>query len=177
MDFETRVNVTVDEYLEMIRLKTAVLIASSLKLGALLANAPDKDACLFYEYGLNVGLAFQLQDDWLDVYGDPDVFGKKKGGDICANKKTFLLLKAMEACDPSNLEILNQWLLRSEFDPQEKIDAFIVIYDQTGVSVAAQNLMREYHDKALAALDEINLPSGEKNVLVLFAGEVMKRIK
>ena len=132
---------------------------------------------MFYEYGLNVGLAFQLQDDWLDVYGDPDVFGKKKGGDICANKKTFLLLKAMEACDPSNLEILNQWLLRSEFDPQEKIDAFIVIYDQTGVSVAAQNLMREYHDKALAALDEINLPSGEKNVLVLFAGEVMKRIK
>ena len=118
MDFETRVNVTVDEYLEMIRLKTAVLIASSLKLGALLANAPSKDANLFYEYGLNIGLAFQLQDDWLDVYGDPDVFGKKKGGDICSNKKTFLLLKAMEACDPSTLEILNQWLLRSEFDPQ-----------------------------------------------------------
>jgi geranylgeranyl diphosphate synthase type II len=92
MDFETRDDVTVDEYLEMIRLKTAVLIACSLKIGAILSNASAEDADLLYEYGIHIGLAFQLQDDWLDVYGNPDIFGKKQGGDICANKKTYLLL-------------------------------------------------------------------------------------
>ncbi len=177
MDFETRDNVTVEEYLEMIRLKTAVLIAASLKLGALLAYAPLEDANLFYEYGLNVGLAFQLQDDWLDVFGDPSVFGKKKGGDICSNKKTFLLLKAMEACDPINLELMNQWLMQSDYDPQQKIAAITEIYNETGVSEAAQNLMLHYHDNALVALDKIGLPAEKKNTLVSFAGEVMKRIR
>ena len=177
MDFETRDNVTVAEYLEMIKLKTAVLIASSLKLGALLANAPLADANLFYEYGLNVGLAFQLQDDWLDVFGDPDVFGKKKGGDICSNKKTFLLLKAKEACDPITLELMNQWMLRSDYDPQQKIAAITEIYNNTGVSEAAQNLMLHYRDNALVALDKIGLPAEKKKTLVSFAGEVMKRIK
>ena len=177
MDFETRDNVTVNEYLEMIRLKTAVLIAISLKLGALLANAPIEDANLFYEYGLNVGLAFQLQDDWLDVYGDPDLFGKKKGGDICANKKTFLLLKAMEASDPSTMDTINYWLLKSDCDTQQKIAAITDIYNQTGASEAAQNLMKLYHQKALDALDKIGLPAEKKKTLLSFAGEVMKRSK
>lgn len=177
MDFETRDNVTVDEYLEMIRLKTAVLIAASLKLGALLAGAPPEDANLFYEYGINVGLAFQLQDDWLDVFGDPDLFGKKKGGDICANKKTFLLLKAMEACDPSAMEVINYWLSKSDYDPQQKIAAITAIYNLTGASETAQNFMKLYHEKALDALDKICLPSEKKKTLVSFAGEVMKRRK
>lgn len=177
MDFETRDNVTVKQYLEMIRLKTAVLIASSLKIGALLANAKQADADLLYEYGINVGLAFQLQDDWLDVYGDPDVFGKKKGGDICANKKTYLLLKATAACDPLTLQQLNHWLLKSDFDPEQKIAAVTAIYDKTGVSEATRNLMRSYYDKALIALGKVAIPADQKNTLIAFAGEVMERIK
>lgn len=177
MDFETRDNVTVEEYLEMIRLKTAVLIASSLRLGALLANAPQTDADLLYEYGINVGLAFQLQDDWLDVYGDPDVFGKKKGGDICANKKTYLLLKAAATCDAPTLQQLNHWLLATDFDPKQKIEAVTAIYDKTGVSEATKYMMRSYHDKALIALNKIGIPANQRNTLNSFAGEVMERIK
>ncbi len=177
MDFETRDNVTVEEYLEMIRLKTAVLIAGSLKIGALLANAKQVDADLLYEYGINVGLAFQLQDDWLDVYGDPDVFGKKKGGDICANKKTYLLLKALEACDQPTLQQLDHWLLKPDFDAEQKIAAVTAIYDKTGVSEATMNLMQSYHNKALIALKKVTIPDNRKNTLIAFAGEVMERIK
>jgi len=177
MDFETRDNVTVEEYLEMIRLKTAVLIASSIKIGGLLGNAKQADADLLYEYGINVGLAFQLQDDWLDVYGDPDVFGKKRGGDICANKKTYLLLKALEVSDHLTLQQLNQWLLKPDFDEEQKIAAITAIYDKTGVSEATQDLMRSYHDKALIALEKVAVPSNMKNTLIAFAGEVMERIK
>ena len=177
MDFETRDNVTVEEYLEMIRLKTAVLIASSIKLGALLANAPQADANLLYEYGINIGLAFQLQDDWLDVYGDPDVFGKKHGGDICANKKTYLLLKAAATCDAPTLKQLNHWLLESDFDPDQKIAAVTAIYDKTEVGEATRDLMRSYHDIALIALTKVAIPADRKNMLIAFASEVMERIK
>lgn len=177
MDFETRDNVTVEEYLEMIRLKTAVLIASSLKIGALLANAKQADADLLYEYGINVGLVFQLQDDWLDVYGDPDLFGKKQGGDICANKKTYLLLKATEACESLTLKQLNHWLLKLDFDSEQKIAAVTAIYDKTGVSETTKNLMRSYHDKALIALEKVAIPADQKSTLISFANEVMQRIK
>lgn len=177
MDFETREFVTVADYLEMIRLKTAVLIAGSLRIGALLANADQTDSDLLYEYGINVGLAFQLQDDWLDVYGDPDIFGKKQGGDICANKKTFLLLKAAEACDASTLLELNYWLKKSDFDPKEKIAAITAIYEKTGVSEATRLLMQNYHDKAIGALDRMTIPSARKLTLITFAGEAMVRVK
>jgi geranylgeranyl diphosphate synthase type II len=177
MDFETRDNVTLEEYLEMIRLKTAVLIAGSLKIGALLANANQSDADLLYEYGINVGLAFQLQDDWLDIYGNPDVFGKKQGGDICANKKTVLLLKAAEGCDPETLQQLNYWLLQSNFDPEQKIAAVTAIYDKTGVSETTQNMMRNYQNKALIALEKVAIPADQKNTLIAFANEVIQRIK
>ena len=177
MDFETRDNVTVEEYLEMIRLKTAVLIACSLKIGALLADARQEDADLLYEYGINVGLAFQLQDDLLDVYGDPDVFGKTKGGDICANKKTYLLLKALETSDREILQELYYWLMKSDADAQQKITAVTAIYDKTGVSEATRNLMRSYQDKALIALEKVAINTNQKNTLIAFAGEVMERIK
>ena len=177
MDFETRDHVAIDEYLEMIRLKTAVLIACSLKIGALLANADPKEADLLYEYGINVGLAFQLQDDWLDVYGDPDVFGKSQGGDICANKKTYLLLRAIEACDPTTLLELNHWLLKSDFDPIQKIAVVTAIYEKTGVSDQARNLMKHYHDKALESLERVSIDSESKMILRAFAGEAMVRIK
>ena len=177
MDFETRQYVTISDYLEMIRLKTAVLIACSLKMGALLSNAKPSDCELLYEYGINVGLAFQLQDDWLDVYGNPDVFGKKQGGDICANKKTFLLLKALEACDSPTLLELNRWLSKTDFDPLQKVAVITSIYEKTGVSEATRKLMQSYHDKALAALEKVDIPSDHKRVLEAFAGEAMVRIK
>jgi geranylgeranyl diphosphate synthase type II len=177
MDFETRDDVTVDEYLEMIRLKTAVLIACSLKIGAILSNASAEDADLLYEYGIHIGLAFQLQDDWLDVYGNPDIFGKKQGGDICANKKTYLLLKATEACDSATLLQLNHWLLKSDFNPEQKIAVITAIYERTGVSEATRQLMHHYHDKALISLEKLSVPDDLKNTLVAFAGEIMKRLK
>jgi geranylgeranyl diphosphate synthase type II len=176
MDFETRDNVTVVQYLEMIRLKTAVLIASSLKIGALIANAEPQDAEALYEYGINVGLAFQLQDDWLDVYGDPDVFGKKRGGDICANKKTYLLLKALET-DQQSREQLQHWLLMHDFDADQKIAAVTAIYNKTGVSEATRNLMQSYYEKALIALEKVAIPKNQKNTLIAFAGQVTRRIK
>jgi geranylgeranyl diphosphate synthase, type II len=177
MDFETRDNVTVAEYLEMIRLKTAVLIACSLKIGALMGNAGQANADLLYDFGINIGMAFQLQDDWLDVYGDPEVFGKVKGGDICANKKTYLLLKAAEMCDPSALLQLNYWMVRPDFNAELKIAALTAIYDKTGVSEVTRDLMQSYHDKALMALEKISVPSGQKWILSSFSDEILKRIK
>ena len=177
MNFETRSDVTIAEYLGMIRLKTAVLIACSLKIGALMADGDLAQADLLYEYGINLGLAFQLQDDWLDVYGDPNVFGKMQGGDICANKKTYLLLKATEASDPALLLELNHWLLKSDFDPIQKIAVISAIYEKTGVSKATQNLMQGYHDKALQALEKMAVPTHFKETLAAFAGEAMARVK
>ena len=177
MDFENREHVTIEEYLGMIRLKTAVLIACSLKIGAIMANADPREADLLYEYGINVGLAFQLQDDWLDVYGNPDVFGKSQGGDICANKKTYLLLKAIEACDPSTLQELNHWLLKSDFDPIQKIAVVTAIYEKTGVSDQTRQLMKHYHDEALEALERMTIPLDSKEILKAYAGEAMVRIK
>jgi geranylgeranyl diphosphate synthase type II len=158
-------------------LKTAVLIACSLKLGALMAGAKQSDADLLYEYGINLGLAFQLQDDWLDVYGDPQVFGKKKGGDICANKKTCLLLKAAENCDPSTLQQLESWISKSDFDPEQKIAAITAIYDKTGVNGYVRGLMQNYYNKSLASLRSMDIPEGKKITLAALAEEVITRIK
>jgi geranylgeranyl diphosphate synthase type II len=130
-----------------------------------------------YEYGINVGLAFQLQDDWLDVYGDPEVFGKEKGGDICANKKTCLLLKAAEMCDRPTLVELNDWLIRPDFDPEQKIAAVTAIFDKTGAGDATRDLMHCYTNKALKALEKMAIPAVQKNTLIAFSGEILKRIK
>ncbi len=177
MDYETMENVSIENYIEMIRLKTAVLIGCSLKIGALLANANPTQANLLYEYGINVGLAFQLQDDWLDVYGNPDLFGKSKGGDICANKKTYLLLKAIDACDPATLLELNLWLARTDFDPIQKIAVVTAIYEKTGVSEQTQKLMNHYHSKALEALEQMTIPPASRETLKAFAGEAIVRNK
>jgi len=177
MDFESSSTVTIAEYLEMIRLKTAVLIASSLKIGALVSNAPLSDADLLYEYGINVGLAFQLQDDWLDVFGDPAVFGKKQGGDICANKKTYLLLRAIEKADQSSLAILTEWIEKKEFNPIEKVAAIKGVYEQTKVSEETHLLMLSYQNKALAALGKLAVSPEKKMVLEAFAIEATERMK
>ena len=121
LDFENRDNVAEEEYMEMIRLKTSVLLASALKMGGILADAPESDLRNLYSYGEKMGLAFQLQDDLLDVYADEALFGKKIGGDICCNKKTFLLIKAMNLASREQLSQMKEWMEKSEFDAQEKI--------------------------------------------------------
>ncbi len=175
MDFETRTNVTIEEYLNMIRLKTAVLLGGALKIGALLGGAKNGDADKLYSFGENLGIAFQLQDDILDVYGDPDKFGKQVGGDIISNKKTFLLLKATELADMTIQKELNYWLQLSEFDSVEKVSAITRIYNQLGIRTQAEIKMQEFADKAFNALDKIDTPEANKQYLRNFADGLLVR--
>jgi geranylgeranyl diphosphate synthase, type II len=176
MDFEQRMDVTVEEYIEMIRLKTAVLIAGALKLGAIIGNAPEKQANLLYKFGIHIGLAFQLQDDWLDVFGDPNVFGKKIGGDILSNKKTFLLLKAQGKLQGEKKEELKSWMTKESFLPEEKIEAVTQLYNEAAVSEEAQHLMLHYHDEALNCLAQLEVEEAHKKDLIALADQVMSRI-
>ena len=176
MEFEERAQVTIAEYLEMIRLKTAVLIACSLKLGALLAGADELNCQLLYDFGILIGIAFQLQDDWLDVYGDENSFGKKIGGDICENKKTFILLKALEMSDEKSRSRLQEWIMKTDFDPNEKIEAIRKIYTLSGASEATKVLMKHYHDLAIEALNRLKIADPDKNELRNFAASVLSRV-
>ena len=161
MEFETRSDVTVSEYIEMIRLKTAVLLAASLKIGAILAGASAADAENLYNFGMQIGVAFQLQDDLLDVYGDPEVFGKKIGGDILCNKKTYMLIKALERADGKQQEELNGWLNAENCQPAEKIAAVTEIYNQLAIRSVCENKMREYYTLAMESLEAVAV-AGEK---------------
>ena len=165
MDFEQRMDVKEAEYIEMIRLKTSVLLAGSLKIGAILADAPAHDADLLYDFGICLGLAFQLKDDLLDVYGNPAVFGKKNGGDILCNKKTFLLIKALEMANPSQRQELYRWIELRDFFPQEKIDAVTSLYNIIGVNRMAERLIDDYTAKAARLLDEVSASDERKAVL------------
>ena len=149
-DFEKRIYVTEAEYMEMIRLKTAVLIACSLKIGAIMGKASVNDSDLLYRFGINVGMAFQLKDDLLDVYGDAKTFGKKIGGDIVCNKKTFLLIKALENSDAAQRKELDKWLNAVDFDPSSKINAVKNIYNELNLKSLSENLIEKYY---LSALD------------------------
>ncbi|WP_207534244.1 polyprenyl synthetase family protein [Desertivirga arenae] len=175
MNFEGLDGVTIAEYLEMIRLKTAVLLAGSLKIGALIGNAAKEQAELLYDFGENLGLAFQLQDDILDVYGDPHKFGKQVGGDIISNKKTFLLIKALELAENLEEEQLNYWLNAEEFDAQTKVRAVTDIYNQLGVRQLAEEQMNDFAEKALSALAKVNASSEKKDLLKTFAEELLVR--
>lgn len=175
MDFEARQDVTVDEYLNMIRLKTAVLLACSFKMGALAANANNTDAQLIYDFGINLGLAFQLQDDLLDVYADQNKFGKKIGGDIVANKKTFLLIKAQELSQYPNHNELRTWIDKKEFDPTEKINAVKAIYEFVGVKQVCEKEIQNYYTKALNSLKNITIEEDQKARLLVFAKSIMAR--
>lgn len=176
IDFEGRIDVVPEEYLEMIRLKTAVLLAGSLKIGAIIGGATPQDAASLYAFGENVGLAFQLQDDLLDVYGDPALFGKNIGGDIVCNKKTYLLIKALELAEGVQRTQLDRWIVKKEFDPQEKIASVTELYNQIGVKKMCEDLMRLYFDKALAALDEVSVPVEKKEQLRNVAIGLMTRV-
>ena len=175
MDFETRLDVSIPEYLKMIRLKTAVLLASSLKMGALAMNAPEKIADQLYDFGLNLGIAFQLQDDLLDVFADQDKFGKKIGGDIVSNKKTFLLLKALELSGDSTKIIIHDWINRKEFDENGKIEAITEIYNQLDIRRITGAYIDEFYQSALTVFEEINLVDETKAELLYLANLIMNR--
>jgi geranylgeranyl diphosphate synthase type II len=177
MDFEQRTDVTEAEYLEMIRLKTAVLLASSLKIGAVLADAPAADAELLYNYGVNIGLAFQLKDDLLDVYGDPKTFGKKIGGDILCNKKTYLLIKALKNSDKQQLKELETWLSETDFEPETKIKAVTNIYDELNLKTISENLIEKYYLASLDCLSAINVSDDRKRELIILSENLMYREK
>lgn len=177
MDFETSMAVSIDDYMEMIRLKTAVLIACSLKTGALIGNAPAREATCLYHFGINLGLAFQLQDDLLDIYANQDKFGKKIGGDIIANKKTFLLLKSLELANPEQKNELIRWLSIEKCDRDEKVNAVRKIFDETGIRKITREIMDQYYQKAVAELDTMTLHPDQKEKLYHLAKQIMKRDK
>ena len=162
MLFETRNDVSEKEYIEMIYLKTSVLLAGSLRHGALLADAPEHEYNALYEFGGYLGLAFQLQDDYLDVYGDVAEFGKNIGGDIVANKKTYMLIKALELADPETKEELWGWIERKEFDHEEKIKAVTRIYDRLGIKELAFAAIDKYLKMSRDILDKIDVPRERK---------------
>jgi geranylgeranyl diphosphate synthase, type II len=175
MEFEVRDDVNISEYMEMIRLKTAVVLGGALKIGALVGGANMKNADLLLEFGENLGLAFQLQDDILDVYGDPEKFGKQVGGDILSNKKTYLLIKTLELVDDGNKAELNNWLSATQYDATEKVSAVTAIYNAVNVRQHAETEMQNYADKAFKALDELALPAEKKEYLRNFADSLMVR--
>ncbi len=174
MNFEKRDDVSLPEYLEMIRQKTAVLLAGSMQIGALIGGAVPDQANLLYEFGQNLGLAFQLQDDILDVYGNPEKFGKQVGGDILSNKKTFMLIKAKELATGNTRTELDQWLNRSD-DPFAKIEAITSVYNLLEVRKLAEVEMEEYVNKALRALDLISVDRAKKDLLRGFAEQLLIR--
>jgi len=175
MDFEQRSDVKEEEYLEMIRLKTSVLLAASLKIGALLGGASAEDAERLYDFGMNMGVAFQLKDDLLDVYGDTAVFGKNIGGDILCNKKTYMLIKALEHADKEQAAQLKHWITVTDFDPAEKIEAVTGLYNRIGVKLLCENKMSEYNNKALESLAAVNVTAERKRELDKLIKELMYR--
>lgn len=175
MDFEHRKDVKEEEYLEMIRLKTSVLLAASLKIGALLGGASGKDAERLYDFGVNMGVAFQLKDDLLDVYGDPAVFGKNIGGDILCNKKTYMLIKAFEHAGNEQLDRLNAWVDADSFDPTEKIAAVTALYNEIGIKELCEKKMAEHCERALESLAAVNVPDAKKVELKNLMTELMYR--
>ena len=175
MDFEKRATVHIDEYLEMIRLKTSVLLGGALKIGALLGGASQQDAEHLYSFGEHLGIAFQLQDDILDVYGDPEKFGKQVGGDIMANKKTFLLIKALELADWGQASELKDWLGPDNANSDEKVNAITQLYNDLKVREYAEREMETHAEKAFKALDEISLPPQHKQYLKNFADGLLVR--
>lgn len=175
MNFEQTADVTIPEYLEMIRLKTAVLLAGSMKIGAILGGAASEQADLIYQFGECLGIAFQLQDDILDIYGDQGKFGKQPGGDILSNKKTWLLIKSLEIAEGLDQEELNHWLNHENPDPTAKISAVTAIYSRLGVRTLAEEEMNDHAEKALRALEQIDADKARKDQLRTFAEQLLVR--
>jgi geranylgeranyl diphosphate synthase type II len=173
MDFETRTDVSIDEYIEMIRLKTSVLLGCALEMGAIIANASENDKRHLYEFGQNIGIAFQIQDDILDLYADPEKFGKQVGGDVISNKKTLLNLKAIELASTAQKEQLTQ--LSSSVDFDNKIKVTTEIYNAIGARAACEVVMQKHYEIALKALDAIEVAASQKIPLIKLAESLMQR--
>ena len=177
MSFETRNDVTEDEYIEMIRLKTSVLLACAMKIGALLADAPQEDADRLDRLGEQIGLAFQLQDDLLDVYGDPKVFGKAIGGDITSNKKTYMLINAFNRANAQQRQELERWISAKEFNRQEKVAAVTRLYDEIGIRQLCEEKINYYFELANQTLAEVHVPEERKQSIRAYMDELLHRDK
>ena len=177
LDFEERNDVTVDEYLEMIRLKTGVLLAASLKIGAIIGKGPKEDIENLYKLGEAIGLGFQLEDDYLDTFGDETVFGKKTGGDIITNKKTFLYLRSLEKADPETKEKLIKIYSEPHTDEQAKIETVKQIFQQLGVNTDSKKLIDKYFIEGINYLNKVNISKEKKDILVTLAKSMVKRNK
>ena len=175
MEFESRSDVTEEEYLEMIRLKTAVLLACALKVGAMIGGASTADADALYDYGIHIGLAFQLQDDLLDVYGDPKTFGKNIGGDILCNKKTFLLINALSAASEEQRQVMEDWMARKTYDAQEKIAAFTNLYNELSIRDLTERRIEDYYLMANEDLARLSIVPETLSVLKGTCDRLMKR--
>jgi geranylgeranyl diphosphate synthase type II len=175
MDYEKAAVVLQDEYIRMIELKTAVLLAASIKIGAIIGGGDDKDTDLLYEFGKNLGLAFQIQDDLLDVWGDSKVFGKKSGGDIVANKKTFPLVKAMETASGEQLKQLQKLFAQKDTDPETKIRKVKNIYDQLNIKDTTEILAYDYINKAFGFLQKTNVDESRKKEITNLAISLIGR--
>lgn len=175
MTFETRDDVREEEYIEMIRLKTSVLLACALKIGAILGGASASDAENLYKFGEQIGLAFQLQDDFLDVYGDPKVFGKNIGGDITSNKKTYMLINALNLANEAQRKELEYWIAAKDFDRNEKVQAVTKLYDEIGIRQLCERKMDECYDRALEFLAKVKVSEERKKEIKAYAAEMMTR--
>lgn len=175
VDFETRNDVMLPEYLKMIEYKTAVLVAAALKMGAIVAGASLEDQEDMYDFGLNLGIAFQLQDDYLDVYGDPETFGKQVGGDIIENKKTYLYLKAMNSKSDTTKKELEHLFSIQPKDPETKVNAVRAIFTKTKANEATQNAIKDYTEKAFKILEKLSIAQEKKDILRQFGENLMNR--
>ncbi|RXR35370.1 polyprenyl synthetase family protein [Flavobacterium piscinae] len=175
VDFETRDDVSISEYLKMIEYKTAVLVGAAMKMGAIIAETSDENANLIYDFGLNLGIAFQLQDDYLDCFGNPETFGKQVGGDIIENKKTYLYLKAMEFAKAEEREQLLHLYSIQPNDNSDKIESVKEFFNQTGASKATQKAIEDYTMKAFETLTKMQIGEEKKMVLRTFGEKLMKR--
>jgi len=175
MDFEHRNDVKEEEYIEMIRLKTSVLLACALKIGAILADAPASDADALYKFGEQIGLAFQLQDDLLDVYGDPKVFGKEIGGDIMCNKKTYMLINAFNRANDAQKKELQKWCSGEKFDRKEKVAAVTKLYNEIGIRELCEAKIEYYFEEGKKWLDQVAVADERKAELRAYTNKMMKR--
>jgi geranylgeranyl diphosphate synthase type II len=175
IDFEKTAVVSQDEYIRMIEFKTSVLLAASVKIGAIIGGAEDKDSDLLYEFGRNLGLAFQIQDDLLDIYGDTKIFGKVHGGDIISNKKTILLVKAFEIGSGAQLQKLKEQFNQKEFDPAEKVKNVLEVYNQLNIRAITENIANEYINTAFRQLEKIGVMNERKEELTLLASSLIGR--
>jgi len=174
MEYEKRTMISEKEYIEMIRLKTAVMMGACLKSGAIVGGANESDQQNLYDFGIRLGIAFQIKDDWLDVYGDSNTFGKKTGGDILCNKKTFLLVTALETATGKDKEALLYWL-NNNIQSDEKIEAVRQLYDKLSVKEKTQKALQNYHQQSINALQKVSADPAGKKILADIAGGLVER--